>query len=108
MKLPSFFCFLKYFSSLDFSMYFSSSSAVVKYTPPTLSTQLDKACEDLTAVLVKIGVMEAVDTSDNIFTKISPFLFSIFGPNGFSEMPGIIIDTIIKPLFSSASSILSR
>ncbi|MBR2867908.1 MAG: hypothetical protein IKB88_02425 [Clostridia bacterium] len=74
----------------------------------TSSTNLDKACEDLTAVLVKIGVMEAVDTSDNIFTKISPFLFSLFGPNGFSEMPGIIIDTVIKPLFSSASSILSR
>ena len=70
-----------------------------------------KEVEDrLVAILVKIGVREAKveEEPSTFFTDLSLWLYENYGANGFSEMPGIIIDTIIKPLFSSASSILSR
>ncbi len=73
----------------------------------TTSGDLSKACERLSAILVEIGAAEAVDTSDNVFTKISPWLFGIFGSNGFSEMPKMIINMLIKPVYEAINSIIA-
>lgn len=64
----------------------------------TVSGDLSEAEERLTDILVEIGVLEAVDTSDNVFTEISPWLFENFGANSFSEMPMIIFWNFISLL----------
>ncbi len=71
------------------------------------SGDLSEAVEGLTDILVKIGVVEAVDTSDNIFTKISPALFNLFGSNGFSEMPKLLLNKLIKPIYEAINSIIA-
>lgn len=65
----------------------------------TTSGDLSAAEDRLTAILVKIGVMEAEDTSDNIFTKISPWLYENYGSNGFSEMPALTFMNLLNVLF---------
>ncbi len=65
----------------------------------TTSGDLSNAENRLTAILVKIGVMEAEDTSDNIFTKISPWLNENYGSNGFSEMPALTFINLLSILF---------
>lgn len=72
------------------------------------SGDLNEACDRLTEILVKIGVAETVETSDNIFTKISPWLFGLFGSNGFSEMPRMIINMLIKPIYETINSIFAK
>lgn len=71
------------------------------------SGDLSEAVDGLTDILVKIGVAEAVDTSDNIFTKISPALFNLFGSNGFSEMPKLLLNKLIKPIYEAINSVLA-
>lgn len=65
----------------------------------TTSGDLSEAENRLTAILVKIGAMEAEDTGDNIFTKISPWLYENYGSNGFSEMPALTIKKIFGIFF---------
>lgn len=65
----------------------------------TTSGDLSEAEDRLTAILVKIGVMEAENTSANIFTKISPWLYENYGSNGFSEMPALTFMNLLNILF---------
>lgn len=65
----------------------------------TTSGDLSEAENRLTAILVKIGAMDAEDTGDNIFTKISPWLYENYGSNGFSEMPALTIKKIFGIFF---------
>lgn len=58
--------------------------------------EVEKSEARLTAILVKIGVMQApeVKESNDFFIKVSDWLYENFGSNGFSEMPIIAIKKV--------------
>lgn len=60
--------------------------------------EVEKAEERLSACLIKAGVLEAPEEPVNldIFTKISPVIYKLFGTDGYSEIAIMITSKVLK------------
>lgn len=70
----------------------------------------EKAETRLSAILVEIGAMEAAEEKETsaFLANLSAWLFGNFGTNGFSEMPRIFVNNIIKSIYQVINSLLAK